>query len=76
MSLELTPYDPIKYPYFISLDADYKWGRGFDPVLIHSSHYISQPNFRRMLRQYVDYDSKRNIAISKLLIEKSAVKKN
>lgn len=53
---------------------DYKWARGFDPVLIHSSHYISSSAFRRMLRQYLEYDSQRNIAISDLLNEQSAVK--
>ena len=55
--------------------GDYKWARGFDPVLIHSAHYISQSLFRKAIREYVQFDNERNVAISKLLNERSAVGK-
>lgn len=55
--------------------GDYKWARGFDPVLIHSAHYIAQPSFRKAVRDYVLFDSERNVAISELLNERSAVVK-
>jgi len=55
--------------------GDYKWARGFDPVLIHSAHYISKPSLRRAIREYVQFDSERNIAISSILNERSVVKK-
>lgn len=55
--------------------GDYKWARGFDPILIHSCHYISQPSFRKAVKDYVQFDSERNIAISQLLNERSAVVK-
>ncbi len=55
--------------------GDYKWARGFDPVLIHSAHFISQPAFRKAVRDYVQIDSERNVAISDLLNERSAVVK-
>eukprot|EP00551_Chaetoceros_affinis_P004523 CAMPEP_0203678692 /NCGR_PEP_ID=MMETSP0090-20130426/32908_1 /ASSEMBLY_ACC=CAM_ASM_001088 /TAXON_ID=426623 /ORGANISM="Chaetoceros affinis, Strain CCMP159" /LENGTH=491 /DNA_ID=CAMNT_0050546041 /DNA_START=50 /DNA_END=1525 /DNA_ORIENTATION=- len=55
--------------------GDYKWARGFDPQLIHSAHYISQPAFRKAVQQYVQFDSERNIAIAELLNERSAVLK-
>ncbi len=54
---------------------DYKWARGFDPVLIHSAHFIAQPAFRRAVKEYVTFDSERNMAISQLLNEQSAVMK-
>ena len=54
--------------------GDYKWVRGFDPVLIHSVHYIAQPSFRRAVRNYVNLENKEQIAIAELLIDKSSVK--
>jgi len=66
------------YPHtsfaYQSNKTDYKWVRGFDPVLIHSIHYIAQPSFRRAVRDIVEFDSGRNVAIAELLNEKSAVK--
>ena len=53
--------------------GDYKWARGFDPVLIHSAHHITQSSFRNAIRDYVKFDSERNIAISELLIEQRSM---
>ena len=37
--------------------GDYKWARGFDPALIHSTHYICHPGLRLAIAQYVDYET-------------------
>lgn len=52
--------------------ADYKWVRGFDPVLIHSVHFIAQPSFRGVVRDHVQTESERQVAIAELLNQKSS----
>jgi len=52
--------------------SDYKWCRGFDPVLIHSVHFIAQPSFRGVVRNYVQIESARQVAIAELLNQKSS----
>ena len=32
--------------------SDYKWARGFDPVLVHSVHYVSHPGLRQAIREF------------------------
>ena len=47
--------------------GDYKWARGFDPVLIHSVHYIASPGLRRAISQYVEYETENNLEVAKYL---------
>lgn len=54
--------------------GSYKWIRGYDPVLIHSCHYIARSSLRKCIREYVQHENGRQFAIAQLLIEKSAVK--
>jgi predicted N-acyltransferase len=52
---------------------DYKWARGFDPVFIHSAHYIRDPGLRRAVRQYIDYETDTNLDLTEHLMQKSVV---
>ena len=56
-----------------TLGGDYKWARGFDPVIINSAHYIRDAGLRKAVSEYVDFENTRNIAIFQLLREQSAV---
>lgn len=47
--------------------GDYKWARGFDPVLIHSVHYISSPGLRRAIGQFVEYETENNMEVAEYL---------
>lgn len=51
--------------------GDYKWSRGFDAALIHSTHYISNPNLRQAVSQYLDYETERNVEATKDLLTRS-----
>jgi uncharacterized protein len=52
---------------------DYKWARGFDPVVIHSVHYISHPGLRKAVSQYVEFETENNVELTELLMQKSVV---
>jgi hypothetical protein len=47
--------------------GDYKWARGFDPVLVHSVHYICHPGLRRAIRQFVENETEDNLELSEYL---------
>ena len=53
--------------------GDYKWARGFDPVIITSAHYIHDTTLRQAVGEYLDYENTRNMALYELLIEESAL---
>ena len=53
--------------------ADYKWARGFDPVLIHSVHYICHPVLRRAIGQFFLDETEGNLELTKYLRERSAI---
>ena len=56
-----------------SSSIDYKWARGFDPALIHSVHYICHPGMRRAVWQFLDSETKYNVAFSEHFIGRSSV---
>lgn len=56
------------------MHQDYKWARGFDPALIHSTHYICHPGLRRAVSQYLEYETENNVELTEYLSLKSAVK--
>eukprot|EP00548_Thalassiothrix_antarctica_P007536 CAMPEP_0194150484 /NCGR_PEP_ID=MMETSP0152-20130528/43552_1 /TAXON_ID=1049557 /ORGANISM="Thalassiothrix antarctica, Strain L6-D1" /LENGTH=479 /DNA_ID=CAMNT_0038853481 /DNA_START=399 /DNA_END=1835 /DNA_ORIENTATION=+ len=53
--------------------GDYKWSRGFDPTLMHSTHYICHPGLRRAVREFLEYETNNNIELTEYLRAKSAV---
>jgi predicted N-acyltransferase len=57
----------------ILLFADYKWARGFDPALIHSTHYICHPGLRRAVSQFLEYETENNVELREYLKSKSSV---
>jgi hypothetical protein len=52
---------------------DYKWARGFDPVVIHSVHYISHPGLRKAVSQYIEFETENNVELTAVLMRKSVV---
>lgn len=52
---------------------DYKWARGFDPALIHSTHYIFDPELRRAIGNYLEVETRNNEELTSYLKGKSAV---
>lgn len=52
---------------------DYKWARGFDPALVHSVHYISHPELRKAVSQYIEYETESNMELKEYLLQQSAV---
>ena len=40
--------------------GDYKWARGFDPVLVHSVHYVCHPGLRQAIREVTDGETAEN----------------
>ena len=47
--------------------GEYKWARGFDPVLVHSVHYISNSGLRRAIREYVSFEAENNLEVTDYL---------
>lgn len=58
------------FPFSIE---DYKWARGFDPVVIHSVHYISHPGLRKAVSQYIEFETENNVELTAVLMRKSVV---
>jgi predicted N-acyltransferase len=54
--------------------TDYKWARGFDAALIHSSHYVCHPGLRRAVAQFLEFETQNNVELTEYLREKSAVR--
>lgn len=52
---------------------DYKWARGFDPALIHSTHYICHPGLRRAVSQFLEYETENNVELKEYLYARSSV---
>mmetsp|Transcript_8207 Transcript_8207/g.20424 ORF Transcript_8207/g.20424 Transcript_8207/m.20424 type:complete len:130 (-) Transcript_8207:1236-1625(-) len=50
--------------------GDYKWARGFDPALIHSVHYIFDPDLRKAIAQYVEYETEDNLGVADYLLSR------
>jgi predicted N-acyltransferase len=53
--------------------TDYKWARGFDPVLVHSTHYICDNGLRSIVGQAVREETKNHILVRKHLLDRSVV---
>eukprot|EP00550_Attheya_septentrionalis_P007335 CAMPEP_0198293012 /NCGR_PEP_ID=MMETSP1449-20131203/14927_1 /TAXON_ID=420275 /ORGANISM="Attheya septentrionalis, Strain CCMP2084" /LENGTH=466 /DNA_ID=CAMNT_0043992407 /DNA_START=365 /DNA_END=1765 /DNA_ORIENTATION=+ len=53
--------------------GDYKWARGFDPVLVHSTHYICDNGLRSVVGQAVREETKNHILVRKHLLDRSVV---
>jgi len=53
--------------------GDYKWARGFDAALIHSTHYICNPGLRHAVSQFLEYEIENNIKLVEQLLTKSVV---
>jgi uncharacterized protein len=53
--------------------GDYKWARGFDPVLIHSAHFIQHPGLRHAIRQFIGYETSANLELRDFLRQNSVV---
>ncbi|KAG7356160.1 peptidogalycan biosysnthesis/recognition protein [Nitzschia inconspicua] len=53
--------------------GDYKWSRGFDPVLIHSAHFIRHPGLRHAIRQFISYETSANLELRDFLRENSVI---
>lgn len=54
-------------------NIDYKWARGFNPSLIHSVHYICNPDLRRAVGQFLEYETENNVEVREYLLQNSAV---
>ena len=52
---------------------DYKWARGFDPALIHSTHYICHPGLRRAVSHFLEYETENNVELREYLNSRSSV---
>lgn len=77
---QLPHHAPPFYVFFLPLSgtitsSDYKWARGFDPELIHSTHYICHPGLRRAVNQFLEYETENNVELREYLTSKSVVKK-
>lgn len=53
--------------------GDYKWARGFDPVLIHSAHFIQHSGLRHAIRQFISYETSANLELCDFLRENSVI---
>ena len=55
--------------------GDYKFARGFDPVLIHSSHFFSHPGLSSAVKQYIEMERQNNVGSTEYLKARSRVGK-
>ena len=56
--------------------GDYKFARGFDPALIHSTHFFTNPGLDNAVRQFVDMERLNNIESTEFLKLNSRISKN
>lgn len=47
--------------------GDYKWARGFDPALIHSVHYITNPGLRQAVSRFLKFETGDNLELQEYL---------
>jgi uncharacterized protein len=53
--------------------GDYKWARGFDPVFVHSAHFIQHPGLRNAVRQFISYETSANLELRDFLLQHSVL---
>jgi uncharacterized protein len=64
----------VCFYFFVSLFIlDYKWTRGFDPTVIHSTHYICNPGLRRAVCQFLEYETENNVELQEYLNAKRSI---
>jgi predicted N-acyltransferase len=56
--------------------GDYKFARGFDPSIIHSTHFFSNPGLDNAVRQFIEMERLNNLESTEYLKLNSRVKNN